>query len=154
MNCVTCTGTCTVKCLESSQYDGLLLHSRAFDSIDDSRRDFLPGFRVFRTDFACTCTNLPFATSASSSVGQLQQSKYRAAIFAQSLSQGKQLLNYCVPQYFPCQHTSTYRVCSITTVVSPSSVHLLLFFVVDCTSHEAPVCIGGHRSRGGPVSQC
>lgn len=53
MNCVTCTGTCTVKCLESSQYDGLLLHSRAFDSIDDSRRDFLPGFRVFRTDFAC-----------------------------------------------------------------------------------------------------
>lgn len=99
-------------------------------------------------------TNLPFATSASSSVGQLQQSKYRAAIFAQSLSQGKQLLNYCVPQYFPCQHTSTYRVCSITTVVSPSSVHLLLFFVVDCTSHEAPVCIGGHRSRGGPVSQC
>ena len=74
-----------------------------------------------------------------------------AAILNQ-VSQGK-IGNYCV-QYTILSLSQHTRVCSITTVVSPSSVHLLLFFVVDCTSHEAPVCIGGHRSRGGPVSQC
>ena len=87
------------------------------------------------------------------SSGQLQQSKYRGAAILNQVSQGK-IGNYCVPQYTILSLSQHTRVCSITTVVSPSSVHLLLFFVVDCTSHEAPVCIGGHRSRGGPVSQC
>lgn len=114
-------------------------------------------------------TNLPFrgrfptSSGAAASVvsGQLQQSKYRAAIFdprsiTQS-SQGKQLLNYSITAratILPFPSTPQHIVCA--QLLPSYLLHLLIFLlsIEQVANHEAPVCIGGHRSRGGPVSQC
>lgn len=107
-------------------------------------------------------TQLTSSGAAASVVsGQLQQSKYRAAIFdprsiTQS-SQGKQLLNYSITAratILPFPSTPQHIVCA--QLLPSYLLHLLIFLlsIEQVANHEAPVCIGGHRSRGGPVSQC
>ena len=114
------------------------LHVRRPSSFSRIRLDhaFLPGpphrfcLLVVPISRFVAVFQLPVAPPRAASVvvsGQLQQSKYRAAIFdPRSITQ---LPNYCACHNTALsQHTSTYRVCSITTVVSPSFVN---FFVID-----------------------
>ena len=84
----------------------------------------------------------------------------RSSILAQSLSQVKGS-NYSITQLataratiLPFPSTPQHIVCA--QLLPSYLLHLLIFLlsIEQVANHEAPVCIGGHRSRGGPVSQC
>ena len=147
------------------RYDGLafiLAHStRSRFSSGSSAQILLVGRTnlPFRGRFPTSSMAPPPASVVIS--GQLQQSKYRrSSILAQSLSQVKgsnysitQLLR--VPQY--CPFPAHLNISCVLNYYRRSSLlHLLIFLlsIEQVANHEAPVCIGGHRSRGGPVSQC
>lgn len=139
-------GTVQCLCMYYVHVVKLSVHVRRPSSFSRIRLDSITlFFRVLRTDFACwsyqSPVSWPFSnfqwrrrprqSSSAANFNNRNTGDPRSSLnhSVKSREAITQLLNYCACHNTALsQHTSTYRVCSITTVVSPSFVN---FFVID-----------------------